>query len=192
MRTMLLFAVISVFLMACAPVMPATEMPEPAAVPERPEIPGEPAPTPDETEKMPPSVSAEPGAEPPMEPIMFQPSGEVLVDGITKYIEYNVADFEKAKSEGRIVFIEFHAFWCPFCQRLDPIIQASLADLDDPDVVGFRADFDKDKALRREYNVIIQHTHLIITPDGEEAWRSFDTQWPAEIFKHEIEKAKGE
>lgn len=179
-----LLVAISLLLAACQPVMPATQMPESVVLEE---------PAAEETvPEMPPSVSAEPGAEPPFEPITFQPSGEVLVDGITKYIEYNVADFEKAKREGRIVFIEFHAFWCPFCQRLDPMIQASIANLNDPEVVGFRANFDKEKDLKREYNVIYQHTHIIITPDGQTTWKSLDTQWNDELFRHELKKAKGE
>ena len=176
-----LATVFILLLSACQPVMPATQMPE-----ERAEL----APQP-----MPPTVSAEPDAEVPeetMEPITFQPSGKVLVDGITKYIEYNVADFEKAKREGRLVFIEFHAFWCPFCQRLDPIIRTSIANLNDPEIVGFRANYDTERDLRREYNVVYQHTHLIIKPDGSVTWRSLDTQWNDELFRHEIEKAKGE
>ncbi|MBI4145566.1 thioredoxin family protein [Candidatus Woesearchaeota archaeon] len=177
MRYLAFLALFLVLLAACQPVMPATEMrttsPEP----------------------MPPSVSAEPSAPAPDgEPALtagFKPTGKLLVDATTQYIEYNQADFDAARAAGKIVYLEFWAAWCPFCQRLEPLIRESIANLDDPGVVAFRVNYDNSADLQKKYNVIYQHTHIVLKTDGSVSWKSLDTNWNDELFRSEIQKAKG-
>lgn len=177
MRYLLIMSAFIVLLTACQPIMPATESKDGAPEP------------------MPPSVSAEPSAPAPDgEPALtaeFKPTGKLLVDATTPYIEYNDADFNAARAAGKIVYLEFWAAWCPFCQRLEPLIRESIADLDDPAVVAFRVNYDNSAALQKKYNVIYQHTHIILKTDGRVSWKSLDTNWNDELFRSEIQKAKG-
>ena len=120
----------------------------------------------------------------------FQPTGHVLVDATTKYIDYNDADFKKAVDEGRVIYLEFSAAWCPECQRLDPIIRSSIETLNDPAVVGFKVDYDTGKELERQYNVIYQHTHIILARDGSISWKSMKSEWDDALFQQELKKAE--
>src|SRR3990167_9178478 len=38
---------------------------------------------------------------------------KVLAGNSSPFLEFNKADYEKAKSEGKIILLDFYATWCP-------------------------------------------------------------------------------
>jgi thiol-disulfide isomerase/thioredoxin len=87
-------------------------------------------------------------------------------------VRYNEADFEKAKSEGKGVYVYIYATWCPLCAEERPKILGAFGDLNIQNAVGFEShwkdfqDTAEDSNLAREYSVASQHTHLFIGSDG--------------------------
>ena len=122
----------------------------------------------------------------------FNADGELLVDAISPYIVYNVAGFEHARELNKVIFLEFYADWCPYCRTLDPQIRETFKNLNDTDVVGFRVNYDKDIALKKQYNVVYQHTHIVLDRRGNIVHKALETEWDENAIKAAILKAKGE
>lgn len=105
-------------------------------------------------------------------------SGKVLAGSITKYIRYNKADYDLARSQKKVVFLYFLANWCPICRADRPGILEAFEGLDDPDAVGFEVHYNddetnsEDEAAAKQFNVVYQHTAIVIAPDGSESYRS--------------------
>jgi len=122
----------------------------------------------------------------------FNADGELLVDDISPYIIYNDHDFEHAREHKKVIFLEFYADWCPYCRKLDPQIRETFANLDDPDVVGFRVNYDKDVDVKKQYNVVYQHTHIILDRDGNVVYKGLETEWVDSTIVAVLNEAKGE
>ncbi len=103
---------------------------------------------------------------------------EVDINSLFGYRDYNKEEFEVALKSDKVVFLEFHAVWCPICNALEPKIYAAFEELPKDKVVGFKADFDTEVELKKKYNVISQHTHIIIK-NGEVKLKSLET-WEKE------------
>lgn len=99
-------------------------------------------------------------------------SGQLIAGSTTPYIRYNAADFEKAMSEGKAVYLYFYATWCPICAIERPKILSAFDGLDLKDAVGFEAHWSDgqntqaDDNLARDYGVASQHTHIFIGKGG--------------------------
>lgn len=97
------------------------------------------------------------------------------------YVPFTAQDYEKAKSEGKIIMLNFYANWCPICRAEAPELAAAFAELNDPRVIGFRVNFkdsetDKtEKALAEELNIPYQHTKVFFK-NGQEVAR-YPNQW---------------
>lgn len=104
---------------------------------------------------------------------------ENAMPGKSRYVPFTKAEFEKAKAEGKIIFLEFSANWCPFCQKQKPINESVFAEPSFPtNVVGFQVNYKDDQtdadeqALAREFGASYQHTRVIVRPDGSIAHKS--------------------
>jgi thiol-disulfide isomerase/thioredoxin len=117
-------------------------------------------------------------------------SGKVLAGSTSPYVSFTKADYQKAKAEGKIVFLDFFANWCPICRAEAPEIKAGFDSLTRTDVVGFRVNYNDpdtdndEKALAKQFNVPYQHTKIILK-NGKEVFRSGDA-WTAEDFSKAI------
>lgn len=121
-------------------------------------------------ESMPPSPSV------PSEAESFSPiaaSAPVLLAGTTsQYYEFSQAEFNKAVDDHKVIYLEFYATWCPTCKAQEPSILAAFQKLTDPNLTGFRVNYNDnftdldEKALSERYNVTYQHTKVILH-DGE-------------------------
>lgn len=108
-------------------------------------------------------------------------TGELVAGSFSKtpYVRYNKADFEKARSEGRAIYIYVYATWCPICAAERPSILAAFDELDSPTAVGFEThwidgqDNDEDHDLQRTFGVAQQHTHIFLKKDGNVAEKIF-------------------
>src|SRR3989344_7021402 len=90
--------------------------------------------------------------------------GKVLSGSSSPFLEFTKADYEKATAEGKVIFLDFYATWCPICRAEAPEIDEGFNSLTTNKVVGFRVNFndpdtdDDERTLAKEYNVPYQHT----------------------------------
>lgn len=119
--------------------------------------------------------------------------GELMAGSKTPYIRYNKADFEKAKSEGKIIYLYFYATWCPICVLERPNIFKAFEEVNYDNVVGFEVHFNdgkttkEDEDLAKELGVAYQHTTIIFNKEGNEAYRSL-SRINKDKIKEEIAK----
>lgn len=106
-------------------------------------------------------------------------TGTVIAGTSAPYIEFNKVDYEKTKAEGKIIFLEFYANWCPICRAQAPKLVEGFNALTDDSVVGFRVNYNDDqtdedeKKLAKDFGVSYQHTHVIVK-DGKVISKSTD------------------
>lgn len=108
--------------------------------------------------------------------------GQVIAGDVTKYIRFNQDDYEKALSEGKVIYFYFYANWCPICRQERPKILEAFNELNYPNVVGFEVHFNDDEVtpddekIAKQLGISYQHTSVIhvvgIDKTGKEAFRS--------------------
>lgn len=81
--------------------------------------------------------------------------------------DFNQAAYEKALADGKTVFLDFHADWCPVCVENKPKIKAAFEKADQ-NTVGFIVNYDTEKELRKKYNVTTQSTYILVKGDETE------------------------
>lgn len=94
--------------------------------------------------------------------------------------------FEKAKTSGKTVVIDFHADWCGTCQKQKPILESLLREPKFDTVVGLTADYDKETDLRKALGIKKQST-LVVFKGAQEAGRSLGMT-DAQQIKRLLEK----
>lgn len=92
----------------------------------------------------------------------------------SNYVDYSADDYEKARSEGKVVMLYFTANWCPTCNAQEPINLEAFKEVEgDADIVIFKTHIldsettDETEGLADEFEVRLQHTFVIINPSGE-------------------------
>jgi len=116
---------------------------------------------------------------------MTKPEGKMmpgLIGGdVSRYYNWDKAMFDQAVSEGKTIYLEFSASWCGACQKQEPELIAGFAELNDPNVVGFKIPYKDSEttsehtALAQQYQVPYQH-YKVILKNGQiikrspEAW----------------------
>ncbi len=121
---------------------------------------------------------------------MYQ--GQQIAGVSSPYLSFTQQDYDDALAEGKIVFLDFYANWCPICRAEASEIQAGFEDLMTQQVVGFRVNYKDDetdsdeKALAEQFDIPYQHTKVILNK-GQEVARSGDS-WDKERFLEEINK----
>src|SRR5262245_55302117 len=84
---------------------------------------------------------------------------------------FDQAAFDKAVAAGGPVIVQFHADWCPTCKQQAPIVQQVLAEPMMNGVQFFVADYDNEKALKKQLRVSTQST-FVVFKGGKEVARS--------------------
>lgn len=119
--------------------------------------------------------------------------GKIIAGTSAPFVEFSQAGYDKAISDGKIVFLDFYANWCPVCRAEAPEIDAGFNGLTTDQIVGFRVNFkdsdtDSDEAaLAQKFNVPYQHTKVILK-NGKEILRSTN-QWKKSDFDTAINQA---
>lgn len=87
-------------------------------------------------------------------------------------LDFAKDDYDKAVSEGKIIFLYFYAEWCPVCVREFPEAKAAFDELLRDDIIGFRVNYkdshtDADEqALAKQFGITYQHTKVVVA-DGK-------------------------
>lgn len=106
--------------------------------------------------------------------------------------DYTKQSFDKARAEGKIVMLYFHANWCPTCRQQQPINEAAFIKLGNK-VVVFVANFNdsettkEDGQLARDKKIYYQHSYVLFNRSGEEVYRHLGALTEEQIVA-EVEK----
>lgn len=187
---MRLLAVVLVLLAACS-VQPSIEQkmmdpkPHDSMMINEPVMEKEPA--------MMPQVMSEPKM---MEEAMIEQSTapQLLAGAVSKYYQWDKAMFDKAVADGKIVYLEFYANWCPICKRQHPELVKGFEELNSQKVVGFRIPYKDSETtkeheeLARQYGITYQHTKVILK-DAKVALKNPE-EWDSARFVSELKKVE--
>ncbi len=122
--------------------------------------------------------------------------GKVLAGKSAHYLEFNQEDYETAQKEGKIIFLDFYANWCPICRAEAPEIAQGFNDLTTDKVIGFRVNFkDSDteageKKLAEKFEIPYQH-YKVILKSGKVVLKT-GAQWTSKDLETALKKALGQ
>ena len=112
--------------------------------------------------------------------------------------EFDHEAYEAALKEGKYVFLDFYANWCPICKSESPAIKAAFNALEDDNIIGFQVNFNdnqtdaNEKALAKKFNVPYQHAKLVISPNETVLSRSYKGPSSEQEILEQIESAIGQ
>ncbi len=190
MKQYLLFALL-VLLVACAPAQPMMDKkPVMQETAEQKAIENEAMEkgnwSPEQIEQMKKDESIEKGSVP--EGRMMEPG--LIGGGVSRYYNWDKAKFDQASKEGKTIYLEFSANWCPICQAQEPELIAGFAELNDSNVIGFKIHYKDDEttpehaALAQQYQIAYQHTKVVLK-DGKIVKKSPES-WTKDKFLEEM------
>ena len=112
------------------------------------------------------------------------------------YYRFDKAHFENSLQQGKTIFLDFHADWCPICQNEKPGILAAFNELKDENAVGYQVHYNDgqttadDREMAKKYGITYQHTKVIIGKSGKIALKSLEV-FSKEKVINEINRAIG-
>ncbi len=102
-------------------------------------------------------------------------------------VPYDADVFARARGEGRVTAIQFHSGWCPVCVMQERGVKALQDDKSLANVTVFQADYFKEEALRKRFNVASFSTLVVFRGEQERARTTGDFR--AEQLKQLFAKA---
>jgi thioredoxin 1 len=112
------------------------------------------------------------------------------------YVPFDQMKFETAQEQGKVIYLEFYASWCPSCRAQDPAIRSAFEQMKQKqeryqNVAGFQVDYDRFDDLKKKYGITYQHSHIILSPSGDVAVKSIGEQWDAGELINKIDTVLG-
>lgn len=95
---------------------------------------------------------------------------------------FSQSEYDQAVKSGKSVVIDFHASWCPTCRKQEPILNEIVSMKGYENVIALKADFDKEKDLKKSLNVSKQST-VVVFKGGKEVGRSTGSTSKDELRK---------
>lgn len=80
---------------------------------------------------------------------------------------FDAEAFRAAQAAGKTVLVDFAASWCPTCKKQAPVIESLLQEEKYREIVAFKADFDKEKELKKQLRITGQSTLVVFKGDKE-------------------------
>ena len=120
-------------------------------------------------------------------------SGAVLAGKNSPVIDFNPADYQSAIQTDKLIVLYFYANWCPICRAEVPQMYSAFEELNNPNVIAFRVNFNDNEAdgseidLARQFGVPYQHTKVFLK-NGQSVLKSSET-WDKNRYLLEINKA---
>jgi thiol-disulfide isomerase/thioredoxin len=117
------------------------------------------------------------------------PAGPAATEGNLDYVPFTLAAYNQAKAEGKTIFLEFYANWCPICQSQAPALKEGLESISSDKLVAFRVNYkdsetDADEtAMAQKYNITYQHTHIVAGSDESVKLRSNESWSKADVIE---------
>jgi thiol-disulfide isomerase/thioredoxin len=117
-------------------------------------------------------------------------TGKVLAGNTSPYIIFNKADYTKALSSKKIIFLDFYANWCPICREEAPVLIDGFNNLTSDKIIGFRINWndsettDDDRAMASQFGIAQQHTKVILE-NGKEISRTLES-WTKNDFLQQM------
>jgi thioredoxin 1 len=86
-------------------------------------------------------------------------------------VPFDKTRFDAALADGKPVILDVAASWCPTCKQQKPIVDSLLKEKKMQPVTLFKADFDTEDALKKQYGITMQST-FVVFKGGKEVGRS--------------------
>ncbi|MEO8582072.1 MAG: thioredoxin family protein [Patescibacteria group bacterium] len=88
-----------------------------------------------------------------------------------QYSTFSQSKLAESLAQGQTVVLYFYAPWCSTCTSFDQELKAQNHQLPD-NVTILQVDYDSSSALKNQYNVLYQHTLVLLDKDGQvkEMW----------------------
>ena len=84
-------------------------------------------------------------------------------------VPFDADRFARAQSEGRVSVVQFHSGWCPTCVMQERGVKSLKDDKALDRVAVFQADYFKEEALRKRFNVTSFSTLVVFRGEQERA-----------------------
>lgn len=91
-------------------------------------------------------------------------------------VPYQAESFAAARAAGKVTAIQFHSGWCPICVMQERGVRALKDDKTFDQVTVYQADFFKEEALRKQFNVTSFSTLVIFRGEAERARTTGDSR----------------
>ncbi len=91
-------------------------------------------------------------------------------------VPYQADDFARARRAGKVTAVQFHSGWCPICVMQERGIKSLKDDKALDQVTVFQADYFKEEALRKRFNVASFSTLVVFRGALESARTTGDFQ----------------
>lgn len=95
---------------------------------------------------------------------------------------FTQAEYDAALAAKKPVVVDFHASWCPTCKKQEPLLNEIVSMKGYENVVALKADYDKEKDLKKALKVTKQST-IVVFKDGKEVARKTGVTDKAELKK---------
>ena len=120
-------------------------------------------------------------------------SGAVLAGKASPVIDFNPADYQAALQSNKLIVLYFYASWCPICRAEVPQMYSAFEELNNPNAIAFRVNFNDGQTdgseieLARQFGVAYQHTKVFLR-NGNQLLKSTES-WDKNRYMFEINKA---
>ena len=91
-------------------------------------------------------------------------------------VPYEADSFVRARSNGKVTALQFHSGWCPVCVMQERGVRALKDERSLEQVTVFQADYFKEEALRKRFNVSSFSTLVVFRGEQERARTTGDFQ----------------